>query len=90
MAMVTQIRILSLWACECDLLTQEVILAHFLTPGCCFDNLVSLAPNNVRQYISDMSVCKQHADPKGCVPCCGKAMTCLWQPGASRTAKSAV
>ena len=45
--------------CECDLLAQEVILAHSATPGCCF-NLMSMAPNNVRQYISDMSACKQH------------------------------
>ena len=58
------IRILNLWACECDLLAQEVILAHSATPGCCFDNLVSMAPNCVRQCISDMSACKQHADPE--------------------------
>ena len=58
------IRILNLWACECDLLAQEVILAHSATPGCCFDNLVSMAPNNARHYISDMSACKQHADPE--------------------------
>ena len=31
----------------------------------------------------------QHADPEGCEPCCGKAMTCFWQLGASRKAKSA-
>ena len=54
-------RIFKLWACECDLLAQEVILAHTATPGCCFDNLVS---NNVRQYISDKSACEQHADPE--------------------------
>ena len=58
------IRILNVWACECDLLAQEVILAHSATPGCCFDNLVSMAPNNVRHYISDMSACKQRADPE--------------------------
>ena len=51
------------WACECDLLAQEVILAHSATPGCCFDNFMSMAPNNV-QYISDMSACKQHTDPE--------------------------
>ena len=34
------------------------------TPGCCFDNLVNMAPNCVRQCISDMSACKQHADPE--------------------------
>ena len=43
------IRILNLWACECDLLAQEVILAHSATPRCCFDNFVSMAPNSVRQ-----------------------------------------
>ena len=44
-----------------DWLAQEVILTHSATLGCCFDNLVSMAPNNVRQYISDMGACKQHA-----------------------------
>ena len=58
------IQILNSRACECDLLAQEVILAHSATPGCCFDNLVSMAPNCVRQCISDMSACKQHADPE--------------------------
>ena len=58
------IRIFNLWACEDDVLAQEVILAHSATPGCCFDNLVSMAPNCVRQCISDMSACKQHADPE--------------------------
>ena len=58
------IRIHNLWACECDLLAQEVILAHSATPECCFGSLVSMEPNDVRQYISDMSACQQHADPE--------------------------
>ena len=57
------IRILNLWACECDLLAHEVILSHSANPFCCFDTLVSMAPNNV-QCISDMSACTQHADPE--------------------------
>ena len=57
---------------ECDLLAQEVILAYSTSPGCCFDNFVSMAPNNVRQYISDMSACKQHADPES-------VRSLLWQ-----------
>ena len=57
------IRILNLWACECDWLAQEVILAHSVSPGCCFDNLVAWR-RTMRQYISDMSACKEHADPE--------------------------
>ena len=39
-------------------------MAHSATPGCCFDNLVSMAPNYALQCISDMSACEQHADPE--------------------------
>ena len=73
---------------EFSLLAQGAILAHSATPGCCFDNLVSTAPNNVQQYISDTSACEQHADPE-------RVRSLLRQsddmpvPGASRTAKSA-
>ena len=54
------------------LLAQEVILAHSATPGCCFDHLMSMAPNNVRPYISDMSACKQYTDPETVFLAAGK------------------
>ena len=47
------IRILNLWACECDLLQPA-------TRGCCFDEFVSMAPNHVRQYISAASAAQDH------------------------------
>ena len=41
-----------LWACENNLQAQEVIMAHESGPACCFDDLVSLAPEAVRKAIA--------------------------------------